>query len=45
MDYYAYTQVTDEMLSSLKYVGIEKGRILDESNQIFKKILTNVEEV
>jgi len=45
MDYSSYKPMTDEELSSLKYVGIERGRMLEESNQIFKKILSNVEEV
>jgi len=40
-----YVQMTDEEIASNKYVGIEKGKMLQESNQIFKRILGNLEEV
>ena len=45
MDYCEYVRLTDEEIASNKYVGIEKGKMLQESNQIFRKILGNVEEV
>ena len=38
-------ELSEEQISAQRYVGLEKGKMLEESNKIFKGILQYVEEV
>jgi len=45
MNNFEYKELTDAEISAQRYVGLERGKILEDSNKIFRGILQYVEEV
>jgi len=45
MNSFGYTKLSEAEISANRYVGLERGKILEDSNKIFKGILQYVEEV
>ena len=46
MSHFEYNMdLSEAEISAQRYVGLEKGKMLEESNKIFKGILQYVEEV
>jgi len=45
MNYFEYKELSQAEISAQRYVGLKRGKILEDSNKIFRGILQYVEEV